>query len=71
MDELDKQIAILKLLDSVEIPPPLMNYFDYDSTELLDKKIEVLTEMKNGTPIDNIDGGYSILELLPFDQHWD
>ena len=71
MDDIDKQLLILKLLDSVEIPQPLMNYYDYDSTELLDKKIEVLEQIKSGIPIDNIDGGYSIFELLPFDQHWD
>lgn len=71
MDDIDKQILILELLDSVEIPQPLMNYYDYDSTELLDKKIEVLEQIKSGIPIDSIDGGYSIFELLPFDQHWD
>jgi hypothetical protein len=71
MDELEKQMAILELLDSVEIPPPLMNYFDYDSEKLLDKKIEVLQRLKDGESIDNIEGGYSIFELLPEGQHWD
>lgn len=71
MDEIDKQLLILSLLDSVEVPQPLMNYYDYDSTKLLDKKIEVLEQMKNGTSIDDIDDGYSIFELMPFEQHWD
>ncbi len=71
MDELEKQMAILELLDSVEIPLPLMNYFDYDSEKLLDKKIEVLQRLKNGESIDNIEGGYSVFELLPEGQHWD
>lgn len=71
MDEIDKQLLILGLLDSVEVPQPLMNYYDYDSTKLLDKKIEVLEQMKNGASIDDIDGGYSIFELMPFEQHWD
>ena len=71
MDELEKQMAILELLDSVEIPLPLMNYFDYDSEKLLDKKIEVLQRLKNGESIDNIEDGYSVFELLPEGQHWD
>lgn len=71
MDKLEKQMAILELLDSVEIPPPLMNYFDYDSEKLLDKKLEVLQRLKAGESIDNIQGGYSIFELLEFEQHWD
>jgi hypothetical protein len=71
MDKLEKETAILRLLDEVEVPHPLMNYFDYDSEELLDKKIEVLQALKAGKSIDDIDGGYSIFELLPEGQHWD
>jgi len=71
MDKLEKETAILRLLDEVEVPHPLMNYFDYDSEELLDKKIKVLQALKAGKSIDDIDGGYSIFELLPEGQHWD
>ena len=71
MDELEKQMAILDLLDSVVIPNPLINYFDYDSSDLLDWKIEVLERMKSGESIDDIEDGYSIFELLPVGQHWD
>ncbi len=71
MDDIEKQMAIIGLLDEVDVPNPLMNYFDYDSTDLLDKKIEVLSRMKAGESIDDIAGGYSIFELLPKDQHWD
>ena len=71
MDELEKQMTILNLLDEVTVPNPLMNYFDYDSNELLGKKIEVLQRLKDGESIDDIDGGYSIFELLPEGQHWD
>ena len=71
MDELEKQMAILDLLDEVVVPNPLMNYFDYDSLELLDKKIEVLQRLKDGESIDDIDGGYLVFELLPEGQHWD
>jgi len=71
MDETEKQITIIRLLNEVEVPDPLMNYFDYDSTDLLDLKIDVLEKMRGGTSIDDIDGGYRIFELLPIGQHWD
>lgn len=71
MDNLEKQLMVLDLLDEVEIPQPLINYFDYESTRLLDKKIEVLEQLKQGIPIEDIENGYSIFELLEFDQHWD
>ena len=71
MDETEKQITIIRLLNEVEVPDPLMNYFDYDSTDLLDLKIDVLEKMREGTSIDDIDGGYRIFELLPIGQHWD
>ena len=64
-------MLILDLLDEVEIPQPLIMYYDYDSTKLLDKKIEVLQELKNGTPFDDIEGAELIFELLPTSQHWD
>lgn len=71
MDKLEKQMTILDLLDEVTVPNPLMNYFDYDSDKLLDKKIEVLQKMKEGESIDDIADGYSIFELLDLEQHWD
>lgn len=71
MDDLQKMEMVLDLLDEVEVPEPLMMYFDYDSTKLLDKKIDVLQELKDGTPFEEIEGAESIFELLPTDQHWD
>lgn len=48
-------------------------FFDKYSRELLDKKIEVLTQLKSGIPMGSIDGFYDILELYPKDKNaiWD
>ena len=47
-------------------------FFDLDSEEKLDLKIDVLTRLKNGVPPSEIPEYYSILELLPEDgQKWD
>lgn len=44
---------------------PLKQYFDANSMELLDKKIEVLTALRNGQSMLEIPGYYEILELYP------
>ncbi|MDD4164932.1 MAG: hypothetical protein PHD66_06955 [Eubacteriales bacterium] len=50
----------------------IRRYFDPDSDELLDEKIEVLTSLlKEGKTISEIPKYYDILELIPKDQHWD
>lgn len=46
-------------------------FFDLNSEELLDEKIEVLTALKDGKPPDQIPKYYSILENFDPDQHWD
>ena len=51
-------------------------FFDADSEELLDEKIEVLTALKNGKQIADIPNFYDILELYPkgddgTSTHWD
>ena len=47
----------------------LKNFFDVDSEELLDEKIEVLTKLKNGITPDKIDNYYKILKLYPKDEN--
>ena len=55
-----------------EVYEPELRYFDLDSNEMLDEKIEVLTAMKDGKPIKDIPNFHKILELLPEDgQIWD
>ena len=46
-------------------------FFDADSEELLDEKIEVLTALKNGKKPEEIPKYYAILEKFTPDQHWD
>jgi hypothetical protein len=46
-------------------------FFDLDSENLLDEKIEVLTALKNGKKPDEIPKYYAILEKFTLDEHWD
>lgn len=50
---------------------PEMKYFNLDSDELLDEKIEVLTQIKEGKTIAKIPNFYNVLEDLPEDDMWD
>lgn len=73
----EKEIAIKKariddLFMGVMFPPMLIQFFDSDSDRLLDKKIEVLTALKEGKQISDIPNFSDILELYPKDgEHWD
>lgn len=77
-DELDrmievheKQREIASLLFQASLGP-LMNYFDLSSDTMLDEKIRVLREYIDGKAPDEIEGFYSIFELLPPDGDiWD
>ena len=66
-----KKYQINDLLMKVTFPP-FEQFFDLDSDELLDEKIEVLTALKEGKQISDIPNFYDILELYPKDgTHWD
>lgn len=67
----EKMIQIRMLLD--EINDILVSkFFDANSEDMLDVKIKVLTQLKNGVPPKDIPEYYSILELYPEDdQIWD
>lgn len=60
----EKKTKVLQLVDEIA-HPVLLDYFDYESNENLDKKIKVLEQMKAGVAIDDIDGFWDILELYP------
>lgn len=48
------------------------SFFDIDSSEMLDKKIEVLEKLANGVVSANIPAYYEVLELYPEqDEIWD
>lgn len=68
MDELmeifTKKNEIFELVDEIH-HPTLLKYFDFESDEMLDKKLDVLRQMKKGKSLDDIDGGWDILELYP------
>jgi len=67
-----KQLAIEDLL-GFAIGIPEMRYFNKSSDKLLDEKIEVLTQIKQGKVIKDIPKFYDILENLPKDEgaSWD
>ncbi|MFR7544787.1 MAG: hypothetical protein ACLUWN_02425 [Clostridia bacterium] len=61
---LEKHLEINNLL--IEVSDLLVNkFFDSDSDEMLDEKIEVLEKLKEGIPPANIPNYYKILELYP------
>jgi hypothetical protein len=64
----EKKIKIMQLLS--EIYEPMLEFFDVDSDKMLDEKIKVLTDLKNGKSISDIPNFYDILELYPNDM-WD
>lgn len=69
---IEKAVKMRELLSVVDFPPNMKPFFDLDSDELLDEKIEVLTALKNGKSISEIPRFYDILELYPKDEtHWD
>ena len=69
----EKVIQVMELYAEVSGFDLLISkFFDLDSEELLDEKIKVLTQLKNGVPPENIPEYYSILELYPTDgEMWD
>lgn len=67
---MEKKIEILTLL--TEVNEPMLRFFDTDSDKMLDKKIEVLKDLKAGKTIAEIPNFYDILELYPADEEiWD
>lgn len=71
MNNIEKQIKIMKLLTKID-DVLVRKFFDVDSEELLDEKIEVLTELSKGKNPNDIKNYYKILELYPKDNEiWD
>ena len=68
---IEKKSKIMDLLFEVS-NYEIGKFFDVDSDELLDEKIEVLTALKSGKQIADIPNFYDILELMPKDgEIWD
>lgn len=68
----EKKIKIMDLL-GYAIGIPEMKYFNVDSDEMLDEKIEVLEQIKKGKSPAEIPKFYEVLEDLPTDKDsmWD
>ena len=54
-----------------EVYEPELKFFDLDSDEMLDEKIEVLEALKAGKTIGEIPNFYDVLELMPKNDMWD
>ena len=67
---IEKRAKILDLLFEVDCYE-VSRFFDVDSDEMLDDKIEVLTALKEGKAIAEIPKFYDILELYPKNEMWD
>lgn len=66
----EKYMKIADLLPQVS-DPVVHRFFDLESEELLDEKIEVLTALLKGKPPNEIPEYYKILEKMDNTQHWD
>ena len=64
----DKKGEIISLLMQLA-DPVLLEFFDIESDEMLDEKIEILQRCVNGENIMEI--GLHILEKMPKDGIWD
>ncbi len=73
MSEREKQEKLLKVVEllAYSFGVPEMKYFNVESEELLDEKIEVLTQIKEGKPIEEIPNFYKVLEDLPTEGIYD
>ena len=70
MKDLEKKTEILSLL--MEVDDQLIGkFFDVDSDDLLDEKLEVLKALKEGKQPSDIEKYYDVLELYPEDEMWD
>lgn len=69
----EKALKVLELYEKVMYHDQLVaKFFDIESEEDLDLKIEVLEKLANGTPPSDIPEYYDILELYPADgETWD
>jgi hypothetical protein len=67
MDDREKHLQIDKLYIDVSGNEYLLKFMDLESDRLLDEKIEVLTQLKEGKTIEEIPNFYDILENYPQD----
>lgn len=74
MNYIDKKLKIKEMLFKCVDDILIRKFFDIESDELLDLKLEVLTKIANGKRSEvSQEDYYKILELYPKDKniHWD
>ena len=72
MLKLEKQMKILELYYEVD-DPIFKKFFDDESENMLDEKIEVMTALIEGKTPSEIPNYYDVLERMPKDKNeiWD
>ena len=71
MNNIEKHLKIMRLLEET-YDLLVAKFFDMESEEMLDEKIEVLTALKEGKTPAEIPNYYKILEKYPKDDEmWD
>lgn len=71
MSKEEKHIKVMNLLLQTS-DPMVTKFFDIESEELLDEKIEVLQNLIDGKVPAEIPNYYKVMELKPNDsEHWD
>lgn len=68
---IEKHLKIDELFPYLSEVPMLIEYFDDESDEMLDEKIQVLEALKDGKNISEIPNFYDVFELLPKEGLWD
>ena len=72
-EEQKKLFKVQELLVEIPFDFLIFRFFDGSSTKLLDEKIQVLTDLKNGKKPMDIPNYYKVLEKYPTDPNelWD
>lgn len=68
---IEKHLKIDELFPYLSEVPMLIEYFDTESDEMLDEKIQVLEALKAGKNLNEISNFYDVFELLPEEGLWD
>lgn len=72
MNVIEKLDKILDLYEQID-DELFKKFFDLDSTEMIDQKLEVMEKLIQGKKPSEITDYYEVLELYPSDskEHWD
>ena len=71
MSKEEKMFKIRELFTEIDDKYRLLLFFDFDSENMLDEKIEVFEKLAKGIKPIDIDNYYDILENYPKEKIWD